>query len=121
MLFTGSGRALHYKSRVAVDGRRQILRQPGFGRTRLADQQQRPVRDQCGDRHFDQARVADVFGRYDLFAGLAACDKSQHRTRRHLPASRDIAFVLLAQRLQLLPVQYLCRQPHIILKLFLFR
>ena len=51
-----------------------MLRQPTFGRTRLADQKQGPIGHQSGDRNLDEPRVADVFRRDIELAGLPAAE-----------------------------------------------
>ncbi|MNB94164.1 hypothetical protein D3C75_413120 [compost metagenome] len=121
MLLTRTGGPLNHKAGIAVNSRCQILGQPGFRGTRLADQQQSPVRHQCRYSHLDQPCIADVLGSDYFLAGLPSGDKGQNGTRRHLPAGRNFPGILLAQRLKLLPIQYLRRQPHVILKLLLSR
>jgi hypothetical protein len=54
--------ALDEEGRVARDRRGEVLAHPRLRRARQAEEQERPVRGQRGDRHLDDARRPMYFG-----------------------------------------------------------
>ena len=86
-----------------------MLGQPALGRARLADQQERPVGDERGDRDLDQPLVAQVLGRDVVPAGLAAADVGVDGAGRHVPAGRLLVLIGRGQRFELAGEQDLGR------------
>ncbi|MNC07983.1 hypothetical protein D3C75_555530 [compost metagenome] len=111
MLLRGPGSALHDQAGVAADGGGQILREPGLGCSRLADQEQRPVGHQSGNGHFHQPVIAHILGGDDFLTGFAAGDKGQNGAGRHAPPCGGLAVVRFPQLLQLLRIQNFRRLP----------
>ncbi len=93
MLFGGAGGALDDLGGVGVDRGGEVLGEPGLGGAGLADQEQRAVGDEGGDRDLDEALVADVFRRDLHVADGAAGDVGEDGAGGHLPAGGLVVLV----------------------------
>lgn len=98
LLLARSGRALHNARGIAADGRRKMLRNPGFGRAGHAVQQQRAIRGQRRHGHFYQTARTDIFGA----DRKAVLQRAAQQIGAHRPGGQ---FPVLGTRMRILTLE----------------